>query len=126
MSDKVLSKLASLAHVRTLEDIQQFIPDWPWAEDYGEEVLAHLRTCDNDWTRQKEREREEKMAKRLKESRERKENRNRQVARNRKERLHKTEIKRWEKEQKEMEKAGIPLEQFSQFSVVSMNQNTSL
>jgi hypothetical protein len=43
MPDTVLTKLASLARLKTVADIKATIPEWMWADEFGEEILELLR-----------------------------------------------------------------------------------
>ena len=49
MSDKILTKLASCADIKTVEAIKGQIPDWVWADEYGEAVLRLLEPIDSAW-----------------------------------------------------------------------------
>ncbi|KAI0302709.1 P-loop containing nucleoside triphosphate hydrolase protein [Russula brevipes] len=52
--DKVIKKIASQARLKTLSDIKKEIPDWDWADDYGQSMLDLLASIDNSWTEESE------------------------------------------------------------------------
>ena len=49
MSDKTLTKLATSADIKTVDSIKTQIPDWIWADEYGEDVLNLLKPIDSAW-----------------------------------------------------------------------------
>jgi hypothetical protein len=52
--DKILKKIASQARLKTLSDIKKEIPDWDWADEYGQPMLDLLASIDNSWTEESE------------------------------------------------------------------------
>jgi len=72
LPDKVLSKLASQARIKTPDLVKEEIPGWVLANRYAEAVLRILEPIDAGWMEKAEREREEKRAKRAKQSAENK------------------------------------------------------
>ncbi|KAI0044185.1 P-loop containing nucleoside triphosphate hydrolase protein [Auriscalpium vulgare] len=77
MPDVVLTAFASNARWRALEDIENPAAGWVWLEDHGAEVLALLKTLDDDVGAEKESEkrarREEKIAETARRNAEKKE-----------------------------------------------------
>jgi len=72
LPDKVLSKLASHARLKTLELIKEEIPGWFLADEYGGAVIKVLEPIDKGWVEENEQRREENRAKRAKRSAENK------------------------------------------------------
>ena len=72
LPDKVLSKLASQARIKTPDLVKEEIPGWVLANRYAEAVLKILEPIDTGWVEKAERDREEKRAKRAKQSAENK------------------------------------------------------
>ena len=68
LPDTVLTKLASRARIRTVSDIKNEVPEWLWADEYGETVLKLLEPIDSAWQDENERKKEESKAKRAKAS----------------------------------------------------------
>jgi hypothetical protein len=64
LPDAVLTKLATQARLKTLADIQERIPEWGWADEYGEEILKLLEPIDNAWHEENERKKAENKVKR--------------------------------------------------------------
>ncbi|EMD36366.1 hypothetical protein CERSUDRAFT_95684 [Gelatoporia subvermispora B] len=55
LPDKVLTKLASLARIQTLDDLKQEIPEWAFSDKWGADVLRLLAKIDDDEKQEKER-----------------------------------------------------------------------
>jgi hypothetical protein len=72
MPDTVLTKLATRARLKTLSDIKNEIPEWQWADEYGEEVLTLLAPIDVAWHEENEQMKAENKAKRARVSAENK------------------------------------------------------
>ena len=72
LPDKVLSKLATQARLKTLDLIKEEIPGWILAKRYGEDVLKILEPIDKGWAEETEQRKEENRAKRAKQSAENK------------------------------------------------------
>ena len=66
LPDTVLTKLASRAKIKTVLDIRNEIPEWLWADEYGDIVLRLLEPIDMAWHEETERKKEENKAKRAK------------------------------------------------------------
>jgi hypothetical protein len=66
LPDTVLTKLASRARIKTISDIKNEVPEWPWADEYGDIVLKLLEAIDSAWHEENERKKVEKKAKRAK------------------------------------------------------------
>ena len=64
--DTVLTKLASRARIKTVSDIKNEVPEWLWADDYGDVVLKLLEPIDSAWHEENERKKMENKAKRAK------------------------------------------------------------
>ena len=72
LPDPVLTKIAARGRIQTVCDIKEKIPDWIWAEEYGEAVLKLLEPIDQSWREENERKKAENKAKRAKVSAEKK------------------------------------------------------
>jgi hypothetical protein len=72
LPDTVLTKLASRARIKTVADIKNEVPEWLWADEYGDAILQLLEPIDLAWHEESERTKAEKKAKRAKISAERK------------------------------------------------------
>jgi hypothetical protein len=72
MPDPLLTKLATCAHLKTLSDIKNEIPEWQWADEYGEEVLTLLAPIDVAWHEENKQMKAENKAKRARVSAENK------------------------------------------------------
>jgi hypothetical protein len=66
MSDKTLTKLATCADIKTVDLMKAQIPDWIWADDYGEEVLELLQPIDSAWKAELDAKAKENRAKKAK------------------------------------------------------------
>lgn len=72
LPDKMLSKLATHARLKTLDLIKAEAPGWILAERYGEDVLKVLEPIDKVWIEEAKQRKEENRAKRAKQSAENK------------------------------------------------------
>lgn len=72
LPDKILSKLATQARLKTLDLIMEEVPGWILANRYGEDVLKVLEPIDRGWIEEAEQKREENKVKRAKQSAENK------------------------------------------------------
>ncbi|KAI9512673.1 P-loop containing nucleoside triphosphate hydrolase protein [Russula earlei] len=72
LPDPILTKIATRTQIRTLCDIKEGIPEWIWADEYGEAVLKLLEPIDRSWCKENEQKKAENKAKRSKVSAERK------------------------------------------------------
>lgn len=54
MSDPVITKLATHAHIKTLDNLRTEIPDWDFAERHGTDVLAIIRDADSHYKQLRE------------------------------------------------------------------------
>jgi len=71
-SDTILTKIANRARIQTLDDIKKEIPEWIWADEYGDAVLKLLEPIDTSWREENDRKKAENKAKRAKVSAEKK------------------------------------------------------
>ena len=71
MPDTVLTRLATRARLKSVEDIKEDMSDWLWADEYAEEVLQILTPIDRAWHEENERQKAEKRAKKAKHTSER-------------------------------------------------------
>lgn len=72
LPNKILSKLATQAQLKTLNLIMEELPGWILAKRYGEDVLKVLEPIDKGWIEEAEQRKEENKAKRAKQSAEHK------------------------------------------------------
>ena len=72
LPDKVLSKLAMLARLKTVDLIREEVPGWILAKRYGQDVLKVLEPIDKGWIEEAEQRKEENRVKRAKQSAENK------------------------------------------------------
>jgi hypothetical protein len=63
LPETVLTKLASRTRIQTLDDIKEEIPDWIWADEYGNAILKLLKPIDRLWHEDHERQKAENKAK---------------------------------------------------------------
>jgi hypothetical protein len=66
MSNTVINKLATRAHLQTVEDVQREIPEWDFAKEHGADALAIIKEVDDAWKQEHEREKQERKEKRKK------------------------------------------------------------
>jgi hypothetical protein len=64
LPDRVLSKLATQAQLKTLDLIMKEVPGWILAKQYGEDVLKVLEPIDRGWIEEAEQRKEENKAER--------------------------------------------------------------
>jgi hypothetical protein len=72
LPDTILTKIATRARIQTLGDINKQIPEWIWADEYGDAVLELLEPIDRSWHEENEQKKAENKAKRAKVSAEKK------------------------------------------------------
>ena len=72
LPDKVLSKLAAQARLKTVNLIVEEVPGWILVKRYGKDVLKVLEPIDKGWVEEAEQRKEEKKVKRAKQSAENK------------------------------------------------------
>lgn len=68
LPDKILSKLAMQARLKTLDLIMEEVPGWILAKRYGEDILKVLEPIDKGWVEEAEQRKQENRAKRAKQS----------------------------------------------------------
>ena len=56
LSDPVITKLATRAHITTIESLKSEIPEWDFAGEYGIEVLTTIQDADTHWKEMHQRE----------------------------------------------------------------------
>jgi hypothetical protein len=72
LPDRVLSKLATHARLKTRNLIKEEIPGWILADQYGEDIIKVLEPIDRGWIEENEQRKEENRAKRAKQTTENK------------------------------------------------------
>jgi hypothetical protein len=66
LPNKILSKLATHARLKTRDLIKEELPGWILADRYGEDVLGVLEPIDKAWAEESEQRKEENRTKRVK------------------------------------------------------------
>jgi hypothetical protein len=72
LPQKLLTKIASQGRLKTVSDIKEHIPDWVWADKYGQSVLDLLAPIDTTWIEESVQKKAENKAKRARISAEKK------------------------------------------------------
>ena len=63
LPDTILTKIATHARIQMLNNIKKEIPEWIWADEYGETILKLLEPIDRSWHEENERKKAENKAK---------------------------------------------------------------